>query len=217
MIIQFQPPCYVQGRQPPDQGAQSHIQPGLECLQGWGIHSLLGQPIPVHHHPSPLVMLPMERVTWRVVLLQLSRQEHWWAMLPLSLLPVACFDCMHLSSLQCTPSCGPGFRHRIVLCKSGDHSATLPTSQCPEGSKPPTSMRCNLRRCPPPRWVTGEWGEVWMLLPYPLRLHMSLLTVPLVAWLSTCQRDVELSPQLPALLALCLLEGCPEAFIECTI
>ena len=27
----------------PDQAAQSHIQPGLECLQGWGIHSLLGQ------------------------------------------------------------------------------------------------------------------------------------------------------------------------------
>jgi len=44
MIIEFQPPCYVQGRQPPDQAAQSHIQPGLECLQEWGIHSLLGQP-----------------------------------------------------------------------------------------------------------------------------------------------------------------------------
>jgi len=38
-------PCYVQGRQPPGQAAQSHIQPGLECLQGWGIHSLLGQPV----------------------------------------------------------------------------------------------------------------------------------------------------------------------------
>jgi len=38
-------PCYVQGRQPPAQAAQSHIQPGLECLQGWGIHSLLGQPV----------------------------------------------------------------------------------------------------------------------------------------------------------------------------
>jgi len=35
-------PCYVQGCQPADQAAQSHIQPGLECLQGWGIHSLLG-------------------------------------------------------------------------------------------------------------------------------------------------------------------------------
>ena len=44
-------PCYVQGCQPPDQAAQSHIQPGLECLQGWGIHSLLGQPVPVRHHP----------------------------------------------------------------------------------------------------------------------------------------------------------------------
>jgi len=30
----------VQGHQPPDQAAQSHIQPGLECLQGWGIHNL---------------------------------------------------------------------------------------------------------------------------------------------------------------------------------
>jgi len=30
-------PCYVQGRQPAAQAAQSHIQPGLECLQGWGI------------------------------------------------------------------------------------------------------------------------------------------------------------------------------------
>ena len=38
-------PCYVQGRQPPHQAAQSHIQPGLECLQGWGIHNLLGQPV----------------------------------------------------------------------------------------------------------------------------------------------------------------------------
>jgi len=38
-------PCYMQGRQPAAQAAQSHIPPGLECLQGWGIHSLLGQPV----------------------------------------------------------------------------------------------------------------------------------------------------------------------------
>jgi len=37
--------CYVQGPQPADQAAQSHIQPGLQCLQGWGTHSLLGQPV----------------------------------------------------------------------------------------------------------------------------------------------------------------------------
>ena len=30
MIMEFQPPCYVQGCQPPDQAAQSHIQPGLD-------------------------------------------------------------------------------------------------------------------------------------------------------------------------------------------
>ena len=38
-------PGDVQGRKPPDQAAHNHSQPGLECLQGWGIHSLLGQPV----------------------------------------------------------------------------------------------------------------------------------------------------------------------------
>ena len=38
-------PCHEQSRQPADQAAQSHIQPGLKCLQGWGIHNLLGQPV----------------------------------------------------------------------------------------------------------------------------------------------------------------------------
>ena len=51
MIIEFQPPCYVQGCQTLDQAVQRHIQPGLECLQGWRIHNLLGQPVPVRHHP----------------------------------------------------------------------------------------------------------------------------------------------------------------------
>jgi len=51
VIIKFQPPYYVQDHRPPDRAAQSYLQPGLECLQGWGIHNLLGQPGPVHHHP----------------------------------------------------------------------------------------------------------------------------------------------------------------------
>ena len=51
MIIVFQPPCGVQVHQPPDQAAQSHIQRGLECLQGWGI---LRQPVPVCHHVDGL-------------------------------------------------------------------------------------------------------------------------------------------------------------------
>jgi len=33
----------VQGHQPLDQASQTHIQPGPECIQGWGIHNLLGQ------------------------------------------------------------------------------------------------------------------------------------------------------------------------------
>ena len=56
-------PCCVQGRQPAAQAAQSHIQPGLECLQGWGIHPSLGNlfsaspplgdKIPPHIQPKP--------------------------------------------------------------------------------------------------------------------------------------------------------------------
>jgi len=51
-------PCYVQGCQPLDQAVQSHIQPGLECLQGWGIHNLLGQPVLVCHPPLCEKLLP---------------------------------------------------------------------------------------------------------------------------------------------------------------
>jgi len=44
----------MQGHQPPylilDQAAQGPIQPGLEHLQGWGIHSLSGQTVPAPHH-----------------------------------------------------------------------------------------------------------------------------------------------------------------------
>eukprot|EP00074_Homo_sapiens_P079635 XP_011541418.1 A disintegrin and metalloproteinase with thrombospondin motifs 6 isoform X3 [Homo sapiens] len=60
---------------------------------------------------------------------------------------------------ECTPKCGPGFKHRIVLCKSSDLSKTFPAAQCPEESKPPVRIRCSLGRCPPPRWVTGDWGQ----------------------------------------------------------
>ena len=42
---QVSTPLLCSGRQPLYQAAQSHIQPGLECLQGWGIHNFLGQPV----------------------------------------------------------------------------------------------------------------------------------------------------------------------------
>ena len=53
-ITNLQSLCHRQGHQPPhlilDQAAQGCIQPGLEHLQGRGIHSLSGQPVPAPHH-----------------------------------------------------------------------------------------------------------------------------------------------------------------------
>lgn len=48
----------------------------------------------------------------------------------------------------------------MVVCKSGESGDTLPESKCPKHSRPTSRVRCNLKRCPPPLWVTGPWGEV---------------------------------------------------------
>ena len=34
-----------------DQAAWGPVQPGFEQVQGWGIHSIFGQPVPVPNHP----------------------------------------------------------------------------------------------------------------------------------------------------------------------
>lgn len=39
-------PCHGQGHLSPDQAAQSHIQPGLERVQGWGTHNFTGKAVP---------------------------------------------------------------------------------------------------------------------------------------------------------------------------
>ena len=51
------PPCSEQGYQL-GQVAQSIVQPGLECFQGWGLQYLSGQPVPVFHHPYGKKFLP---------------------------------------------------------------------------------------------------------------------------------------------------------------
>jgi len=53
-----QPPCHKQGQLHPEQVAQSPVQPGLECLQGWGIDHQSGQPLPGFHHPQHEKFLP---------------------------------------------------------------------------------------------------------------------------------------------------------------
>ena len=46
----FQLPCNEQGHLQLDHVAQSPIEPDPEGLQGWGIHNLFGQPVPMPHH-----------------------------------------------------------------------------------------------------------------------------------------------------------------------
>ncbi|XP_027020729.1 A disintegrin and metalloproteinase with thrombospondin motifs 10 isoform X1 [Tachysurus fulvidraco] len=60
---------------------------------------------------------------------------------------------------ECTPSCGPGYRQRVILCRSGESGETLAESDCPKHGRPTTRMRCNLQRCPAPQWLTGPWSE----------------------------------------------------------
>lgn len=92
----------------------------------------------------------------------------------LSLLPSLFPDLL----LQCTPSCGPGYRHRVVLCKSGESGEALPESKCAKQGRPTSRVRCNLKRCPPPQWVTGPWGEVSPFLP--------VVSVPTAVKIGTC-------------------------------
>ena len=51
-------PSNEQGHPQLDHVAQSPVQPDLECLQGWGIHQLSWQPVPVPHHTYCKNLLP---------------------------------------------------------------------------------------------------------------------------------------------------------------
>ena len=53
-----QSPCSEQGYLLLDQVAQSPVQPGLECFQGWGFYHLSGQPLPMFHHLHHKTFVP---------------------------------------------------------------------------------------------------------------------------------------------------------------
>ncbi|KAK2151593.1 hypothetical protein LSH36_358g02030 [Paralvinella palmiformis] len=59
---------------------------------------------------------------------------------------------------ECHPSCGDGYKTRNVYCVSAD-GQYLKDENCDMTNKPKTHVKCNLPDCPPPRWVTGAWGE----------------------------------------------------------
>jgi len=90
-IMKLQPLCRRQGYQPPylilDQAAQGLIQPGLEHLQGWGIHNLPGQLVPAPHHSHSKELPP--DIQPKSSLLQLKT---------ISLCPAIIYPCK-----ECTP------------------------------------------------------------------------------------------------------------------
>jgi len=51
-------PCNEQGHLQLDRVAQSPVQPGFECFQGWGFHYLSGQSVLAFHHPHGKRFLP---------------------------------------------------------------------------------------------------------------------------------------------------------------
>jgi len=62
-----QSPCCKQGHLQLDQVAQSPVQPGLECFQGWGLYCLSGQPVPVlpqEQQPQPHAVAGSNPATW---------------------------------------------------------------------------------------------------------------------------------------------------------
>lgn len=68
-----------------------------------------------------------------------------------------------ISILQCSASCGRGFKSRKVSCvtRSG---RPVPEEYCQHASsKPSERRRCRGGRCP--KWKTGNWGEVGLSDP----------------------------------------------------
>ena len=53
--------------------------------------------------------------------------------------------------LQCSKTCGDGFKRRTVQCEGGN-------ARCNSNSRPQSIARCNLGLCP--EWKPGPWSKV---------------------------------------------------------
>ena len=53
--------------------------------------------------------------------------------------------------LQCSKTCGDGFKRRTVQCEGGN-------ARCDSSSRPQSIARCNLGLCP--EWKPGPWSKV---------------------------------------------------------
>ena len=61
--------------------------------------------------------------------------------------------------LQCSRSCGRGQRMREVVCRDVERGwAAMDPDYCDASTRPPTSHRCRMARCP--RWRRSKWSLV---------------------------------------------------------
>ncbi|XP_041357696.1 A disintegrin and metalloproteinase with thrombospondin motifs 6-like [Gigantopelta aegis] len=60
---------------------------------------------------------------------------------------------------ECDPSCGPGKKRRRTFCMTNDGKSYLEDGKCDQDERPMSWKPCMNQKCPPPRWITGEWGE----------------------------------------------------------
>ena len=78
-----------------------------------------------------------------------------------------------MACLQCSASCGRGWRYRAVQCKYGDNNVLK--SYCDSADEPDSSTVCNAGPCP--TWETGIWGLVVTVLNQ-YSLLLTLLATP---------------------------------------
>ncbi|KAG2471070.1 ATS9 metalloproteinase, partial [Polypterus senegalus] len=57
----------------------------------------------------------------------------------------------------CSQSCGPGTRHRRVICQK-HNGEDLSSEYCDSRKRPPETESCNVQPCEF-IWITGEWSE----------------------------------------------------------